>query len=249
MEYPITREEMINNFPAILQETFLRFSEKPFIVTTSGTSTFGDVNLKANGIAKHLEKKEILDGKGVGIYISDALKFIPSLIGVLKGGNYFIALDILFPKTTIDSIIASANISVVITDSENYLDLKNIVNEEILIINMDDIDISHESRSFHVDEIDYNPNRIAQVLYTSGSTGSPKGAIEDYKYFACVAYMKMATHNLQTEDRSLVLSNFSFTAPLFDLLGSMISGITLCMSSGKWDKNTKMLREYFQLRY
>ncbi len=75
--------------------------------------------------------------------------------------------------------------------------------EDLIIINIDQL-------NFEVEIADpivmYAPEDIVQILFTSGSTGQPKGAIEDYRYLIRAAFTKILSYEYKPANRILQLS-------------------------------------------
>ena len=72
------------------------------------------------------------------------------------------------------------------------------------------------------------PDRLAYILYTSGSTGQPKGVMQNHRNV--LHYIRVYTNNLHlnADDRLSLLSSYCFDASVMDIYGALLNGATLC---------------------
>ncbi len=91
------------------------------------------------------------------------------------------------------------------------------------LINIDDR-ISHDTL---VDLPQIEPDRLAYILYTSGSTGQPKGVMQSHRNV--LHYIRLYTNNLHlnVDDRLTLLSSYCFDASVMDIYGALLNGATL----------------------
>ena len=71
------------------------------------------------------------------------------------------------------------------------------------------------------------PDRLAYILYTSGSTGQPKGVMQNHRNV--LHYIRVYTNNLHlnADDRLTLLSSYCFDASVMDIYGALLNGATL----------------------
>ncbi|WP_026405330.1 non-ribosomal peptide synthetase, partial [Actinomadura rifamycini] len=110
--------------------------------------TYAELNARANGVARALAGRA---GTPVGVRMRRSPELIPVLLGVLKAGAAYVPLDVSHPEDRIAAVMAEAGVSTVITDADAFEPVE-------------------QNPNVHVPE-----QSLAYVMYTSGSTGVPKG--------------------------------------------------------------------------
>ena len=91
------------------------------------------------------------------------------------------------------------------------------------MINIDDEEQVGETVSLP----EVEPDRLAYILYTSGSTGQPKGVMQNHRNV--LHYIRNYTNNLHlnADDRLTLLSSYCFDASVMDIYGALLNGATL----------------------
>jgi amino acid adenylation domain-containing protein len=227
-----SKEKLLNNYWGHVQETIKRFGDKEFIVTKNGSVTYKETNHRANVIFHAIQGLIGERGVGIGLFMKDPRQIIPAMMGVLKSRNYFIPLDVGFPESALHYMFTNAGIKVILTVDQQADQIRSLAPENLRIINIDDLTYESEIAD---PVVSYAPEEIVQILFTSGSTGQPKGAIEDYRYLIRSAFIKVLPGIYKPEDRFLQLSTFTYSATHGTVFSALLNGITTCYYNLKED--------------
>jgi amino acid adenylation domain-containing protein len=229
----LTKQELFDNFWFHVRRIAEHYGDKPFVINKHGELSFKQNNNHANVICEEIKRS--IKGKsiGVGLYMDNPLKIIPAMLGVMKSNNFFVPLDTTFPEETLQQILTIAEIKLILTDSDSIEKASSVLNDDgLLLINVDDLDYSLDIPE---PEVHHSPDDIVQVLFTSGSTGEPKGAIEDYRYLVRAIALKMDSGDYDANDMVLQLSTFTYSAPHTHTFSALFSGATLYYHNLKED--------------
>ncbi len=172
----------------------------------SDTINYGDLDKKSNQLAAFLQKRGVKKGQHVGLYMQRSFDYIISVLAVLKTGATFIPIASDQPAERIKFIISDANCAVVL--SHEALD-KNITENTIPIITLDKNRQEIDSLKTEGLKISIKKEDHAYILYTSGSTGNPKGVLISHE--ALANYLNWAKTDYK--------SDHSFVFPLFTSIG------------------------------
>jgi amino acid adenylation domain-containing protein len=136
------------------------------------TLRYGEVNSRANQLARYLRTLHVQPGVMVGICLERSLEMVIALMAVLKAGGTYVPLDPEYPRTRLQFMGEDAAVAIVLT-SEGLSDRFDSRVCRIVCLDREQNRIAQEA--------DHNlpptatSQDLAYILYTSGSTGQPKG--------------------------------------------------------------------------
>jgi amino acid adenylation domain-containing protein len=187
--------------------------------------TYEILNKAANRVAAKIPVSfGSMEGR-IGLLFEHCTQMIIGIFAVLKAGKAYIPIDPSLPAKRIHRILNDSQIATLLTNNTNIALARSLNNSKLQIINVDDV----ESDVF-VDNIDLqiSPDTLAYILYTSGSTGSPKGVVQTHSNV--LDHIRNYTNGLHisTHDRLTLFSNYGFDAAMMDIMGALLNGATLC---------------------
>ena len=237
---------MIKNILQVLEMTEQKFPHKVAFGDSKREATYSEFvkNSKAVGtyICENFKEKK----SAVVIFIDKTVNCLESMMGVVYSGNFYTIIDTNSPKERAENIIKTLNPIAIITDSKNALKLEKLElgkleeNDstedkkfkksisEIKIINYDEIintEINQEKLDIVRDiQIDTDP---MYILFTSGSTGIPKGTILNHR--AVITYINWFKETFKIDENTIFGSQtpFYFSMSISDVFTNMLTGGTL----------------------
>jgi amino acid adenylation domain-containing protein len=221
----LTKEMLLENFWGHVQETIHQYGDKEFFVTQNGPVTFREANQQANVICRAMQEPAIGTGLGIGLLMKDPHVIIPAMIGVVKSRNFYAPLDVGFPASTLQYMVNNAGIKVILTVDQYADQARRLAKKDLKIINIDHLNYELEIAD---PVVRYTPEDIVQILFTSGSTGQPKGSIQNFRYLVRAVYVKFLVGEDNPDDRILQLSSFTYAAGHGNVFFALLSGGCLC---------------------
>lgn len=198
------------------------------IVSETHRLSYLELSQLAATIATALQNSHA--GPIVGVYVSQnhIHLAVAALLGVLQSGAAFVVLDQTSPASRLQKIIDDAEIATILADSKNegVLASPNPSQEFLNILHLDQLSVvggaldGETSHSLSAEDLAY-------ILYTSGSTGEPKGVLQTCGSLAHVACVYKEYFHLGSQDRLTLLSTLNFDAALVDVFSCLSSGATL----------------------
>ncbi|HBB98647.1 MAG TPA: non-ribosomal peptide synthetase [Blastocatellia bacterium] len=158
----------------------------------------------------------------IAVLLEHDAPMIAALLGTLKAGKTYVPLDPSYPGERLDFILKDSQASALVTNNQNLATAQQLTSD-VQIINIDRL----ESAAPLTPAPHVSPERLAYILYTSGSTGNPKGVMQNHRNV--LHHIRVYTNNLHLNDgdRLTLLSSFCFDASVMDIYGALLNGATL----------------------
>ncbi|MCG8617026.1 MAG: amino acid adenylation domain-containing protein [Desulfobacterales bacterium] len=178
--------------------------------------TYGELNAKANQLARFLIDQGIDKEKPVGICMDRSPEMIIGILGILKSGGAFLPMDPDYPEDRLKYMVEDSGISLILSRKHlgNNLPLWESKSIDTFFLDsaaeqlsgLDDKNLPRQS----------GPENLAYVIYTSGSTGKPKGVMVIHRGFFNLSAFIKKRFRINEESRVLQFSSFSFDAFCFE---------------------------------
>lgn len=156
----------------IFEHQVLITPHRPALAFEENVLTYAELNARANRIANWLRKAGVGPNVGVGICLERSAGMVIGLLGILKAGGAYVPLLPELPPARLRHQIAEAGLGVVISALSLLERLRDFAGR-VLCLDRDEAQLAQEDAANppHTASLD----DLIYVLYTSGSTGVPKG--------------------------------------------------------------------------
>lgn len=201
--------------------------------------SYADLSQRSNQLAHFLVDQGVKRGDRVGILLDKSIETVIAIYGIMKAGAAYVPLDPRSPSTRLLNIIQDCELRAIISHYNKSKILENIVHQQDILDFIFGISLEADTgintykwqdiASFPVDNVPQCrviDQDLAYIMYTSGSTGAPKGIM--HTHYSGLSYAKMSavTYDIRHQDRLSNHSPLHFDMSTFDYLTSMLCGAT-----------------------
>jgi acyl-CoA synthetase (AMP-forming)/AMP-acid ligase II len=201
-------------------------SKNTAIITAQGKQSYQQVDRRAAHIAAAVLAANNT-ATNVVLLFKHGENPIVALIAAIKTGLVSVPLNPLLSEKQLKSIMSSSQAHVIITDDQQFELAKSISLSNQPIINIDDLP---STGSVNLPDVSADGERLSAILYTSGSSGVPKGVMLPNKYFMFWAWRCAYCYQYTFTDRIALLYEWSYVDGVGLALETLLNGSILCIS-------------------
>ena len=185
--------------------------------------TYSELNVRANQLAHYLQSMGVRPEVLVGLCVERSLEMVVGVLGILKAGGAYVPIDPAYPAERLAFMLQDAKVSLLLTQQHLVESLPNHT-AKVVCLDTDLQEIAQQREQNPVNQV--TPDHLAYVMYTSGSTGLPKGVSVVHQ--GVVRLVKGTNYvNLNAEEVFLQLAPIAFDASTFEIWGSLLNGARL----------------------
>ncbi len=194
--------------------------------------TYAELNAKANQFARFLQSQKcIKQDASIALCLDRGLELIIAILGVLKAGSVFVPIDTSYPNERISYMLEDTNSYLLVTQPNLMPRLEKLDYADISLITFD-------SESYTNQQIENLPLTGVQtaymyVLYTSGTTGKPKGSLLLHTGFVNLISNFTNEFDFNDKERCLIVSSFSFDLTYKNVFSTLCTGGELHITSSE----------------
>ncbi|WP_122855873.1 non-ribosomal peptide synthetase, partial [Pseudomonas viridiflava] len=182
--------------------------------------TYGELNAQANRLAHYLIEQGIAPNDHVAIVLPRSLELLVGQLAVSKCAATFVPLDVNAPAERQSYMLDDCQAVCVLTRSTAP------INAATRRIDLDSLDLNGQPG--HDPELEQGSDTAAYVMYTSGSTGAPKGVRVPHRGIARLV-LNNGYADFNEHDRIAFASNPAFDASTMEVWGALLNGGQLCV--------------------
>lgn len=232
----------------VLTESARYRSNKEAVCCNGALLTYGELDTLSNKLARSLNALGVERGDRVGIYLHKSLASVISVFGIMKAGAVYVPLDPNAPPKRLAYITGDCEIKVLLTSAQKGNAIAQLFSQGSparVFVLMDDTvgrefiapegtrvvlwpDICSASGS-PVSAQGTTETDLAYILYTSGSTGDPKGVMISHRTILTFVNWCFQTFRMSPDDRVTSHAPLQFDLSTFDIYVTVMAGGTIVL--------------------
>ncbi|HEX8472817.1 MAG TPA: non-ribosomal peptide synthase/polyketide synthase [Pyrinomonadaceae bacterium] len=208
----------------LFEEHAARIPEHPAVVMGMEQLTYGELNARANRLARYLRRRGVGVDTTVALLLERSVETLVGVFGILKAGGAYVPLDPAYPLERLTFMLKEAQAPVLLT-KEGLAGLLSSDGARVVCLDRDADAIASES-----DEnlnVEISPDHLAYVLFTSGSTGLPKGVACSHRGVVNHQADLRCRYALSPADACSMWSTLSFDVTVLEIFSALTNGCVL----------------------
>ncbi|MCP1646315.1 amino acid adenylation domain-containing protein/non-ribosomal peptide synthase protein (TIGR01720 family) [Pseudomonas citronellolis] len=198
--------------------------------------SYGELNARANRLAHRLIEAGVGPDVLVGVAMERGLELAVALLAVLKAGGAYVPLDPDYPAERLGYMIQDSGLRLLLGQAELLAGLA--LPASLACLALDD-EATWAAHPAHDPAPRAQPANLAYVMFTSGSSGRPKGVAISRQALARHVEVAADFYGIDREDRMLQFSSFSFDAFVEQLYPPLARGASVVLRDAQvWDSET-----------
>ncbi|KYF97895.1 hypothetical protein BE20_36930 [Sorangium cellulosum] len=225
-----SREQTVHELHALLEARIRDRSDAAAVVTPGRTLSFAELGRHAGGVASALRARGIGIDSPVAVIARKGWEQVVAALGIVRAGAAYVPVDPSWPPARMEAVLTAAGCEAALCDTagEDALGRADGARSRLgFTIRVDAVAPSEASVSASVGA------RLAYIMFTSGSTGEPKGVAISHAAVANTIEDVLRRFEVGPEDSVLGVSNLHFDLSVFDIFGVLGAGGRLVLPPAK----------------
>ncbi|TCP59050.1 amino acid adenylation domain-containing protein [Tumebacillus sp. BK434] len=212
--------------PALFEQQAARTPEKTALLVAGQTVTYRELNERANRLARRLQAIGIRSGQLVGVALERSAELYIALLAIGKAGAAYVPFDTSYPAERLSYMLADSGVEAMLT-VQKLAGLLPAHDAQMLLLD------DPQTRSALAQEsgadlpLSATADSAAYVMYTSGTTGTPKGILIPHRGIVRLVYGPRAAFPYTADDMAMQYAPISFDASTLEIWGALLNGATL----------------------
>ncbi|MFZ6658965.1 amino acid adenylation domain-containing protein, partial [Undibacterium sp. TJN19] len=189
--------------------------------------TYAELNRQANQLAHYLRSQGVVADQLVAICVERSVTMIVGLLGILKAGGAYVPLDPAYPPERLAYMLEDSAPAILLTQ-QSLQALLSFTKARVIVL--DTMVEELDSQGMHNPDAKRDGlmySHLAYMMYTSGSTGQPKGAMNEHRAVVNRLHWMQDQYTLDETDKVLQKTPFGFDVSVWEFFWPLLNGASL----------------------
>ncbi|TGV18051.1 amino acid adenylation domain-containing protein, partial [Mesorhizobium sp. M00.F.Ca.ET.186.01.1.1] len=233
-------EDWSRSVVALIEAQAKERGDEQAVVCEGQSLTYRELNERANQVARFLLEQGCEKNEIVGIMAERSLAMIIGLLAIEKAGAAYLPIDPATPAERIQYLLEDSGARLVLTQTKLIEQMTFTDTAEIAVHDLED-EVQYASYERTNPGVPLLPDDLAYVLYTSGSTGQPKGVMLTHGGMSNRLCWMAAHYGMDEQEVVLQKTTYTFDVSVWELFLPLMIGGVLCFAKPGGEKDPEYL--------
>ncbi|BFH70477.1 hypothetical protein J27TS7_42850 [Paenibacillus dendritiformis] len=221
----------------LLTEVVRQYSEQAAVMDGQRVLTYKELEQKSNQLAFALQQRNPAENEIIGLYLERSLESMIAFWGIIKAGKIYMPLDKKTPKARLQTMLRDSGANAVIMLEEDTSDFHDISADLIFF----DTAVSDSTEDEIKLSVQRSLNDSVYVLYTSGTTGMPKGVLSTQRAVLNRLLWMWDQYPFEPGEVCSHKTTLNFVDSIWEILGGLLKGIPTVILSDDEVENLEVM--------
>jgi amino acid adenylation domain-containing protein len=219
------RAETAQTIPARFAAQARCHPDRLAVRTRTTRLTYAELDRAAEGVARAILRARPAGPERIALLFEHDAAMIVGILGVLRAGKTYVPIDPLYPRERSAYVLEDSGAAALVTNAANLALARELAGGRIPLVDVEDAAAELDRPAAAPRAA--SPDDPAYILYTSGSTGQPKGVVQTHRNV--LHFIRVYTNNLciGPDDRLTLFSSYTFDAAVMATYGALLNGAAL----------------------
>ncbi len=200
------------------------------LVCEDSDMTYGELDRRSNHLALHLRRIGVKSETVVGLYLDRSFAMVISMLAVLKSGGVYLPLEPSSPPERIDFMLNDANADYIITCQTRRGEIGSSKSAVLVMADTESKPVLDDGGEAGI-QPSIHSDRLAYIVYTSGSTGQPKGVMVSHRALMNFLFWREDVFALDPTEKLFFKASFSSDFAIPELFWPLFKGASVVIAT------------------
>nr|QWC64747.1 XyaB [Xylariaceae sp.] len=202
------------------------YPDDPAVKSWDGEATYGELSVMVDNLAQKLLKGRTFAAESpVCCILERSLSLVVAALAIMKVGGTCVPIDMSLPKARKEAIVRISGARLILTSPNYGEELETSCDMHTIALNREPVAVTSALLT------NVKPHQAAYILYTSGSTGQPKGVVLEHRSLASSFTELEKAWGWTRGTRVLQFSAPAWDACALETIGTLLKGGCVCIPS------------------
>lgn len=216
---------------SIISQRAAESPDNQALYSTDTCMTYAELEQATSLLACHLMELGVRQETVVPLCFEKSTWTVIAMLGIMKAGGVFMPLDPAHPYDRRKALIEQVGAQYILTSAESASSCEKI-SKNVVILSKALLEELKSTKSLQTATFKSDPSSAAYILFTSGSTGQPKGIVVEHRAICSSMISHGREFGLSSSSRVLQFASYVFDVSVSEILTTLVFGGTVCIPTG-----------------